>query len=143
MQGPALFGDRADTANTGADANADALAVIVGNFETGVADRLFGGRNTVMNKRIGALDVLDAQPLLGVEVPDHATEPGGIGRHVEIRDRSDTGPPRSDVAPGRGDIVAHRGHDSQAGDDHAPTAHQQYLINGETGAFSTAAARAP
>src|SRR3546814_9622154 len=76
MQGPALFGDRADTANTGADANADALAVIVGNFETGVADRLFGGRNTVMNKRIGALDVLDAQPLLGVEVPDHATEPG-------------------------------------------------------------------
>src|SRR3546814_2465538 len=72
MQGPALFGDRADTANTGADANADALAVIVGNFETGVADRLFGGLNTVMNKRIGALDVLDAQPLLGVEVPDHA-----------------------------------------------------------------------
>ena len=69
-----------------AEDDADVVAVVVGDLEARVGQRLLGRRDAHDDVAIGAADGLEVHPLRAVEVVDLAADLGLVRRRVPARD---------------------------------------------------------
>ncbi len=123
MQRPYFLLDRADAADTGTNADADAVAVGIVDLQSGVAHGLLGRGDTVMDEWIGLADFLRPHPVFHPEAGDQPGELGAVGRHVIGRDRGYAAIPGNDVRPGGIEIGTDGRNNAHAGDDHAASSH--------------------
>ena len=112
------FFDHGQTADAGADANADALHIF-GVFQTGVPHRLNPRCHAVMNKGIHAAGVFGRDVRADIEIMHFPGNAAGESGSVEFAQRADAGLPRQDIAPCRFNGIAHGTDDAKAGNDHS------------------------
>ena len=123
-------GDAGQSANTGADHDAGALAFLfVGRVPAGIVDGLRGGPHRKDDELVHAALVLWRDPIIGVEqargfvaarhLPRDAR---GQVRHIEGLDRADPRYAGQEAAPYLIEPDAERRHEPHAGDDDAPHA---------------------
>src|SRR6185437_5229240 len=74
------------TAGTRAEDHADLGAILVGELEAGVRERLLPGSDAEMQTRLAAASGLGIHPFLRVEVLDLTGDLRLVGRRVEIGD---------------------------------------------------------
>ena len=91
--------DPVQTADAGADRDADPFAVLVGHLESGVRDRLLGGGDAIVDERIGLAGFLARHVEGEVEVPDRRPDPARETADVEGVDGGDAAPAGNDIFP--------------------------------------------
>ena len=110
---------RLDATNTGAHRYSDQVTILIGDFKTGVFDRLGAGRNAVMNKRVSLACFFPGQIVIEVEIFDHAADASRKSTRIEILDQLNTGYALTDAVPRVIQLAANRRDDTHAGDDDA------------------------
>ena len=74
--------------------DADVVAVVVGDLEAGVGQRLLGGRDAEDDVAVGPADLLEVHPGVRIEVVDLAGDLAVVGRRVPARDPLEAGDAR-------------------------------------------------
>src|SRR5208282_958350 len=115
--------DGAQAADADADQHADLVGIVVGDFEPGLAHRLFGGRDRILDEGVHFFDVALFDPVFRIEILHLAGDPGGKFRGVKARNRPNTGPPRHQGFPVLVHSNSERSHQSYSGDHHAALKH--------------------
>ena len=111
--------DEFDAADSGAHREADRMAVVFGNFETGIRDCIHRRSDAVVNERIGLAYILRQDVLAGIEIIHDTCNSCAECRCIEILDELDTRIAFADIGPGFVQPIAYRRDDSHAGNDDA------------------------
>ena len=117
-----------DSADTGADDDADAVRILGGEVDVTVLDGLNGGGDGKLGEAIHSLGGPSAlDPTVDVEVAAFAGDPRGVLGGVKEGEGSDPGTPGDEGVPELRNRVPHRGDDSHAGDHNATFIHADNL----------------
>ena len=103
----------------GAEHDADLGAVLVGQLEAGIGERLLGRGDAEVQARLAAAGGLRVHPVAGREVVDLAGDLGLVRRRVEVGDGLQARDPVDEVGPGGVLVVADGADDPETGDDDA------------------------
>src|SRR5207247_5824825 len=95
--------------------DADLGAVLVGQFEARIGQRLFRRRDPEMQARLAPARGLWVHPIGRSEVANLAGELCLVRGRVELGNRPKAGTPVDEAGPGRCDVVADRADDPETG----------------------------
>ena len=115
-----LFG-RGQSADAGADEDANLVAIHFVEVQAGVLDRLVGRVNPELREAVGAPDFLGGRKGGGgIKILDLGGDLAIELRNVERGDRADAAPAPNQVVPECVHVVAQRGNHAQARHNHPP-----------------------
>ncbi|MCY1415236.1 hypothetical protein D9M71_307100 [compost metagenome] len=98
--------DIGQTTDAGAHGHADALAIGIGDFQTGIAHRLETGCQAVLDEEVHLASFLGRQVVLDIEALDRAAKAGIEGRDIHMPDGTDATLPGQHALPTAGHIRA-------------------------------------
>ncbi|MNE24087.1 hypothetical protein D3C80_1173650 [compost metagenome] len=98
--------DIGQAANARTHGHADALAIGIGDFQTGIAHRLETGCQAVLDEEVHLASFLGRQVVLDIEAFDRAAKTGGESRDVHMPNGTDTTLARQHTLPTAGHIRA-------------------------------------